>query len=119
VTPAAGAVHGYPDIPAPQVMTNRWVRADPDETITPTPDGEKFASDVRPVLESLAQSCEKDASHTTQTRPQRPMLNYPGRPCPSTAQLHAKPQVALLTDWLPVWLSDGKGSHPADPPAVQ
>jgi len=40
------------------------VRTGPDGTITLTADGEQFARDVRPVLESLAQYREQDASHT-------------------------------------------------------
>ena len=40
------------------------LRADPDGMITLTADGEQFARDIRPVLESLAQSRGKDASHT-------------------------------------------------------
>ena len=40
------------------------LRTSPDGTITLTADGEQFARDVRPVLESLAQSREQDASHT-------------------------------------------------------
>ena len=39
------------------------LRADPDGTITLTADGEQFARDVRPILESLAQSRSKNASH--------------------------------------------------------
>ncbi len=39
------------------------MRADPDGTITLTADGEQFARDVRPILESLAQSRSKNASH--------------------------------------------------------
>ncbi len=39
------------------------LRAAPDGTITLTANGEQFARDVRPVLESLAQSRSKNASH--------------------------------------------------------
>ncbi len=39
------------------------LRADPDGTITLTADGEQFARDVRPVLDSLAQSPSPNARH--------------------------------------------------------
>jgi regulatory helix-turn-helix LysR family protein len=39
------------------------LRTSPDGTITLTADGERFARAVRPVLESLAQSRSKNASH--------------------------------------------------------
>lgn len=39
------------------------LRTGPGGIITLTADGEKFARDVQPVLEALAQSREKEASH--------------------------------------------------------
>ena len=38
-------------------------RTGPDGTITLTPDGEQVARDIRPVLESLAQSRSKNTRH--------------------------------------------------------
>ncbi len=39
------------------------LRTGPNEMIVLTPDGEQFARDVRPVLEALTQSREKNPSH--------------------------------------------------------
>ncbi|MGH3232175.1 MAG: hypothetical protein ACRDOH_02635, partial [Streptosporangiaceae bacterium] len=61
-----GIKHATPASQIRQLETATGItllRAGPDETITLTAAGEQFARDVRPILESLAQSRSKNASH--------------------------------------------------------
>jgi hypothetical protein len=54
----ADRVRQLEDVTGITLLTTR-----PDGTVTLTPDGEQFARNVRPVLESLAQSRSQDASY--------------------------------------------------------
>ena len=73
------------------------LRAGPDGRLTLTAYGERFARDVRPALESLAQSRKsKSDNHGTLSRPPPGLFTYPATRPPRAVQLQRNTQLTVF-----------------------